>query len=265
MWLYPGLLTVVHIVRMKWLEIQSWNMTPLTAHSGHVLVPGWRCGLGPVMWDVLLCLLLQWAILMGVPTICLTRTEPTSFSGAWLVARHPWGLLRSQPLPQLPAGKCHKAEQGHLHFCHSFLIFLFFPLCCNFFNCWTCCWTLEYHNSVFFKCKNSQRCLFGDSVFNNAIFLHKSAFPHMCFCRGCSKSSLRVHVFICSEFKKTPLSFSLFFSFHNLFPLGLGFVPLSVYTQEVLGIQMHSEGLDYCFPCSSVVVVPHENSCGAGW
>lgn len=63
---------------------------------------------------------------------------------------------------------------------------------------------------------------------------------------------------------KKPLS-SLFFCFPILLPLGLGFVPVSVYSQEVLGMQMRSEGMDYCFPLSSVVVVPHEDSCGAGW
>lgn len=56
---------------------------------------------------------------------------------------------------------------------------LFVPLCFNFFNCWTYCWTPGNHNSVFFKCKSSQCCLFGDSVFNSAIFIHKSAFPQI--------------------------------------------------------------------------------------
>lgn len=31
MWLYPGLLTFVHMVRMKWEEIQGWNVTPHSA------------------------------------------------------------------------------------------------------------------------------------------------------------------------------------------------------------------------------------------
>lgn len=99
---------------------------------GHVLVPGWRCGPGPVMGDVLL---------FGAcsepptpfPSSLPHRDRATTFIGAWLVARHPEGLLRSQlqPLPLLPAGKCHKVEQGHLHFCPSFLILLFLFLCAS--------------------------------------------------------------------------------------------------------------------------------------
>lgn len=179
MWLYQGLLTVVHRVRMKWEEIHGWNVTPLTAHSalcsslgGDVAVILWWGMCCPVCspnepppWVSLLSASqgqsppLHWYLTGGQAPLGAAQ-EPALASGA--SSEMPQSRTGSPPL--LP------------FISHSSL---FVPLCCNFFNCWTCCWTLGYHNSVFFKCKNSQSCLFGDGVFNNAIFLHKSAFCHM--------------------------------------------------------------------------------------
>lgn len=88
----------------------------------------WPCACPWVeMWPwpcdghVLLCLLLQ-------PHGCLSHLphQDRAHHLQWGLAgaRHPWVLLRSQSSPLLPAGKCHKAEQGHLHSCPSSLILL---------------------------------------------------------------------------------------------------------------------------------------------
>lgn len=268
MWLYPGLLTRVHMVRVKWEEILKcellWQPTVLwPCACPWVEMWPWSCHGGCVaLW----CL--QWA----THTISLlSASQGQSHHLHWGLAggQAPRGAAQ-EPTPALASAPSREMPQGRTG-SPPLLPFishpsLFVPLCFNFFNCWTCCWTLGYHNSVFFKCKNSQCCWFGDSE----IFLHKRAFSHKknftCVSPGATANPVWEYTFsYVQSLKNKPLSSSLFFSFPILLPLGLGFVPLSVCTQEVLGIQVHSEGLDYCFPLSSVAVVPHENSCGAGW
>lgn len=152
--------------------------------------------------------------------------EPTAFTGAWLVAKHLEVLLWSelQHSPRLPVRKCHKVEQRHLR---SFLILLFTFLCASTSLTaeLTVVWWGSY-NSVFFKCKNSQCCPFGDSVFNNAIFLQKSTFSHMenftCVSPEATANLVSGYMFSCVQnLKKNTLTyFFLIFLFPCLASFG---------------------------------------------
>lgn len=179
MWSYPGLLAVVHLVRTKWEEIQGWNVPPLAAHSAVAMSCPWvRCGPGPVMGMCCsVCSSSEPAPRVPLPSPPQGQSPPPSVGLGWCQA--PLGAAQE---PALASAASRQMPQGRTG-SPALLLFISHPSLfvpsCFIFNCWTCCWTLGYRNSVFFKCKNSQCCLFGSSVFNNTIFLHKSAFPHM--------------------------------------------------------------------------------------
>jgi len=84
----------------------------------------------------------------------------------------------------------------------------------------------------------------------------------MCFSSSYRKSTLRVHIYVCSEFKK-PTVFCLTFHFPCLASFG------SVWdTSPYLSTLSACWGSRYVvkgFPLSSAVILPHENSYGAGY
>lgn len=225
MWSYPGLLTVVHMVRMKWEEIQGWNVPSLAAHSAVAMCLSLGGDVALALWWARVALFAPPAPRVPLPSPSPGQSPPPSVGLGWCQAP-----LSAAQEPVLASAASRKVPQGRTG-SPPLLPFishpsLSVPSCFNF-NCWTCCWTLGHRNSVFFKCKNSQCCLFGGSVFSNAIFLHKSAFSHMmdftCVSPGDTANPVWGYMFSYVQgLKKNPTIFFLIFLFSHFSSFGSG-------------------------------------------